>query len=432
MAGDGMAKGPLGDLDPEEFRRHGHEVVDWIAGFLAAPERYPVLARVKPGDVRGALPAAAPEGPEPLDRIFADFERVILPGITHWNHPGFFAYFAISGSAPGILGELLCAALNVNAMLWRTSPAATELEDVVLDWLRKLLGLPAAFRGVIYDTASISTLCALAAAREAAGLEVREQGMAGRPDVPRLRVYTSDQAHSSVEKGAIVLGLGREGVRKIPTDAEFRMDPAALARAVAEDRAAGWRPIAVCATVGTTGTTSVDPVPAIADIAARERLWLHVDAAYGGVAAILPERREVLAGCDRADSIVVNPHKWLFTPVDCSALFCRRPDVLKRAFTLVPVVPPDAGRERGRELHGLGAAARTPLPGAEALDGAPRVRAVRHRGAPARAHAARRGSSPSGSTATRTGIASLPSRSARSCSGSAPGAGRPTTRGWAR
>ena len=225
MTSDGTAAGPLGDLDPEEFRRYGHEVVDWIAGFLAAPERYPVLARVKPGDVRSALPAAAPDGPEPLDRVLADFERVILPGITHWNHPGFFAYFAISGSAPGILGELLCAALNVNAMLWRTSPAATELEEVVLDWLRKLLGLPAGFRGVIYDTASISTLCALAAAREAAGLDVREQGMAGRPDLPRLRVYTSEQAHTSVEKGAIVLGFGREGVRKIPTDAEFRMDP---------------------------------------------------------------------------------------------------------------------------------------------------------------------------------------------------------------
>ena len=253
MASDEVAAGPFGDLDPEEFRRHGHEVVDWIAGFLAAPERYPVLARVKPGDVRGALPGSAPDGPEPLDRILADFERVILPGITHWNHPGFFAYFAISGSAPGILGELLCAALNVNAMLWRTSPAATELEDVVLDWLRKLLDLPAGFRGVIYDTASISTLCALAAAREAAGLDVREQGMAGRADIPRLRVYTSEQAHSSVEKGAIVLGLGREGVRKIPTDAEFRMDDAASARAVAEDRAAGWRPIAVCATVGHNG-----------------------------------------------------------------------------------------------------------------------------------------------------------------------------------
>jgi aromatic-L-amino-acid decarboxylase len=328
--------GPLGDVNPETFRRHGYAVVDWIAGFLADPERFPVLARVAPGAVRDALPDAAPEEAEPLARVLDDFERVILPGITHWNHPGFFAYFAISGSAPGILGELLCAALNVNAMLWRTSPAATELEERVLDWLRRLLALPDAFRGVIYDTASISTLCALAAAREAAGLAVRERGLAGRPDLPRLAVYTSEHAHSSVEKGALVLGFGHEGIRKIPADAEFRMDPDALAAAVARDRAAGWRPVAVCATVGTTGTTSVDPVPAIAAVAAREGLWLHVDAAYGGVAAILPERRHVLAGCELADSIVVNPHKWLFTPVDCSAFFCRRPAVLKQAFSLVP------------------------------------------------------------------------------------------------
>jgi aromatic-L-amino-acid decarboxylase len=325
-----------GDIDLEAFREEGRRLMDWVARYLAGSERYPVLPRVRPGEVKASLPSSPPAAAEPLRAILDDVERLIVPGLTHWNHPGFFAYFAISGSAPGILGELLCAALNVNAMLWRTSPAATELEEVVLDWLRKLLALPSEYRGVIYDTASISTLCALAAAREAVGLDVREQGMAGRSDVPRLRVYTSEQAHNSVEKGAIIVGFGREGVRKIPTDAQFRMDAGALARAVAEDRAAGWRPVAVCATVGTTGTTSIDPVPAVADIAAREGLWLHVDAAYGGVAAILPERRDVLAGCDRADSIVVNPHKWLFTPIDCSVLFCRRPDVLKRAFTLVP------------------------------------------------------------------------------------------------
>ena len=328
--------GPLGDLSVDEFRRLGHEAVEWVARFLEAPERFPVLARVKPGEVRDALPDRPPAAPEPLDRVMADFERLIVPGLTHWNHPGFFAYFAISGSVPGILGELYAAALNVNAMLWKTSPAATELEEVVLDWLRQLLGLPPAFRGVIYDTASISTLCALAAAREAARLGVREAGLAGRPDLPPLVVYTSEQAHSSVEKGAIILGLGQDHVRKIPTDDTFRMDVAALARAVAADRAAGRRPLAVCASVGTTATTSVDPVPAVADLAGREGLWLHVDAAYGGVAALVPECRDVLAGCDRADSLVVNPHKWLFTPIDCSALYCRRPDVLKRAFSLVP------------------------------------------------------------------------------------------------
>jgi len=332
MTGPGLQ----GDFDAETFRRYGHQVIDWIATYLAHPERVPVLARVKPGEIRAALPPAAPEEPESLDAILADFERLVVPGLTHWNHPGFFAYFAISGSVPGILGELLAAALNVNAMLWRTSPAATELEETALDWLRQLLGLPAAFRGVIYDTASISSLCALTAAREAAGLDAREEGLAGRPDLPRLRVYVSEHAHSSLEKAAIVLGIGQAGVRKIPADAEFRLDVDALARAVAEDRAAGWRPIAVAATVGTTATTSVDPVPAIAEVAAREGLWLHVDAAYGGAAALLPERRAVLDGCDRADSLVVNPHKWLFTPIDCSAFYCRRPDVLKRAFSLVP------------------------------------------------------------------------------------------------
>jgi aromatic-L-amino-acid decarboxylase len=325
-----------GDLDAETFRRHGHRVVDWIADYLAHPERVPVLSRVKPGEVRAALPAEPPETPEPFETILADFERTIVPGVTHWNHPGFFAYFAISGSAPGILGELLASALNVNAMLWRTSPAASELEDVALDWLRQLLGLPPAFRGVIYDTASISTLCALAAAREAAGLQARERGLAGRHDLPGLRVYASDQAHSSVEKAAIVLGLGQAGLRKIPADREYRLDVGALRRAIAEDRAAGWRPIAISATVGTTATTSVDPVPAIAEVAAGEGLWLHVDAAYGGAAALLPERRAVLDGCERADSLVVNPHKWLFTPIDCSAFYCRRVDVLKRAFSLVP------------------------------------------------------------------------------------------------
>jgi aromatic-L-amino-acid decarboxylase len=323
-------------MDPEAFRNYGHQVVDWIAEYFRSPERFPVLSRAKPGDVRGALPPAPPEAAEPLDAILRDFEALVVPGITHWNHPGFFAYFAISGSAPGILGELLAAGLNVNAMLWRTSPAATELEEVALDWLRQLLHLPPEFRGVIYDTASISTLCALAAAREAGGLGAREQGLAGRAELPRLRVYVSGETHSSVEKAAIVLGIGQAGVRKIPVDAEFRMDAGALARAVEEDRRAGWRPLAVVATVGTTATTSVDPVPAIAEVAAREGLWLHVDAAYGGAAAILPSHRDVLRGCDRADSLVFNPHKWLFTPVDCSALFCRRPDVLKQAFSLVP------------------------------------------------------------------------------------------------
>ncbi len=325
----------LGDLDSASFRRHGHALIDWIADYLVQPERYPVLSRSTPREIKGQLPQHAPAQGESLETIIRDFERVILPGITHWNHPGFLAYFAITASGPGILGELLMAALNVNAMLWRTSPAATELEEVTLGWLRELLGLPPSFHGVIYDTASISSLHGIAAAREAAGLGIREYGMAGR-ELPRLRLYASEQAHSSIDKSALTLAIGQAGIRKIPTDQEYRMDPAALAQAIEEDQAAGWRPFCVVATVGTTSTTSVDPVPAIADICARHRCWLHVDAAYGGLAAIVPEKRDVLAGCERADSIVVNPHKWLFVPIDCSAFYCRRMDVLRRAFSLVP------------------------------------------------------------------------------------------------
>jgi aromatic-L-amino-acid decarboxylase len=293
-----------------------------------------VLSRLRPGELRAQLPASPPEQGEALATILADVERQILPGITHWNHPAFFAYFSISSSAPGILGEMISATLNVNGMLWRTSPAATELETVVLDWLRQLLGLPEGLFGVIQDTASASSLVALAAAREAVpGLEARRRGLVGQA---RLRMYASEHAHSSIEKAAIVLGVGQEGFRKIPVDEEFRMDPEALAQAVAEDRSAGWMPFAVAATVATTSTTSVDPVPAIADVCEREGLWLHVDAAYGGAAAILPECRHVLDGCDRADSLVVNPHKWLFVPIDLSAFYTRRPEIVRSAFSLVP------------------------------------------------------------------------------------------------
>lgn len=323
-------------MDNHEFRKAGHALVDWIADYLAHAEKYPVLAQVKPGDIAKALPTAAPERPEPFDQVMADFERLLVPGLTHWNSPRFFAYFAITGSAPGVLADFLSAALNQQAMLWRTSPSATELEAVTLSWLRQLIGLPDGFDGVIYDTASIATMHALVAARQAAVDDVRTRGLAGRADVPRLRVYCSDQTHSSIDKSVITIGLGHESLRKIPSDADFRMDVAALERAIAEDRAAGWLPIAVVATVGTTSTTSVDPVPRIAEVCARERLWLHVDAAYGGAAALLPSHREVLAGAERADSVVMNPHKWLFTPFDLSAFFCRRMEVIRAAFALTP------------------------------------------------------------------------------------------------
>ena len=325
-----------GGMDPEEFRKLGKEVVDWMADYLNNAEQYPVFSQVKPGDIKKLLPAAPPASAEKMETILADFHRIILPGITHWNHPGFLAYFANSASAHGILAEMLATALNVNGMLWRTSPSATELEEVVLDWFRQMLGLSSEFRGVIIDTASVSTLVALTAAREAVHKRVREQGLSGRADLPRLRLYCSEHTHSSIEKAAIILGAGQEGVRKISSDAEFKMSAQALAAAIEEDRKNGWLPFAVIATVGTTSTTSIDPVPAIADICQRENIWLHVDGAYGGSAAIMPEMRYILDGCSRADSFVTNPHKWLFTPMDCSVLFTRHVDTLKQAFSLVP------------------------------------------------------------------------------------------------
>jgi aromatic-L-amino-acid decarboxylase len=319
-------------MDPEAFRREAHRLADWIADYLAYPERYPVLARVNPGDIARALPVEAPAQGESFEAILSDFERIILPGITHWNHPGFFAYFAITGSAPGVLAEFLSAALNVQAMLWRTSPAATELEAVTLSWLRRLVGLPADFEGVIYDTASISTLHALAAARERAVPGVRTTGLGAR----RCAVYCSDQTHSSIDKAVILLGLGQESLRKVPSDAEFRMSTQSLERAMADDRARGWTPLAVVATVGTTSSTSIDPVREVAAVCKREMVWLHVDAAYAGVAAMVPGNEHILDGASDADSIVLNPHKWLFTPFDLSVLYTRHMDALRQAFSLTP------------------------------------------------------------------------------------------------
>jgi aromatic-L-amino-acid/L-tryptophan decarboxylase len=338
MTGDiGTGARPTGDMDPEAYRQAAHRVADWTADYLRDVERFPVLSPTRPGAVRRGLPVSPPTNGEAIEAVLADVEELLIPATTHWQSPGFMAYFASSGSGPGILGETLTAAFNVNAMLWRTAPAATELEQVTLDWLRQMVGLPQPLFGVINDTASTSTLYALAAAREAqTDLRIRELGMAGRPDVPPLRYYASTEAHSSVEKAGIVLGTGREGLRRIPVDERFRMDPVALRQAIHEDIAAGIRPFAVVATAGTTSTTSVDPIPAIAALCEQHGLWLHVDAAYGGAAAIAPEMRWVLHGAERADSIVVNPHKWLFTPIDCSVLWTRRPDVLRDAFSLVP------------------------------------------------------------------------------------------------
>ncbi len=324
------------DMDPERFRVGGYAVVDRIADYLAEVESYRILPSIEPGTIGPQFATHAPAAPEPMTRILADVDRLVLPNATHWQHPGFFAYFATSASGPGILGEMLTAALGQNPMLWRTSPVGTELESVVVRWLREELGLPEAFEGLLTDTASTSTLIALAAAREAAGLDAAALGIAGRADVPQVRVYGSAEAHSSVDKACMTLGLGRAALGKVPTNERFEMDASALAAAIAEDRMAGRRPIAIVATIGTTSSTSVDPVAVIADIAEREGLWLHVDAAYAGPVALLPERRGPFAGWERADSVVLNPHKWLFTPLDASLLLSRRMDQLRAAFSLVP------------------------------------------------------------------------------------------------
>ena len=296
-----------------DFRADAAAATDWVARYLEGVRELPVLAQVEPGQVRAALPSSPPAQAEPFAAVLGDLDEILLPGITHWNHPRFFAYFAVSGTEPGILAELITAALNVNAMLWRTSPAATELEELAVDWVRQLLGLPEGLHGHIEDTASTSTLAALTAARH-----LRPEGS----------VLCSEHAHSSMDKAARLLGLR---LRKIPADHEFRMRPDALAEALEEEEAA-----AVVATVGTTSTSSVDPVPEIADLSAAAGAWLHVDAAYAGSAMVCAENRWAFAGVERADSVVVNPHKWLLTPIDCSLLYTRRPNVLREAFSIAP------------------------------------------------------------------------------------------------
>jgi len=323
----------LGDMGPDEFRDALGLVADWVARYRERVRDMPVLAQVKPGEMRSALPAHVPRAGDRVEQWLEDLDRIVMPAVTHWNHPGFMAYFGITGSAPGILGELVSAALNVNGMLWKTCPALCELEEVVLRWLAGALGLPESWFGMLTDTASTSTLVALTAAREMAGLDVREEGLAGHPP---LVMYCSQEAHSSVEKAAIVLGIGRKGVRRIVVDEAYRMDPAELESAIVEDVASGRKPFAVVATVGTTSVTAVDPVGDVAQVCRKHGVWLHVDAAYAGSAAMAPEFRWALAGCELADSLVTNPHKWLFTQIDCSALYTSRPDAFRRALTLVP------------------------------------------------------------------------------------------------
>jgi aromatic-L-amino-acid decarboxylase len=326
----------IGDIPPDVFRKHLHEIADWIADYRENIEKRPIAPNAKPGAVLAQLEAAPPESSSSLEEIFADIDRIIVPGVAHWAHPQFMSYFGCTTTSPGILAEMITAALNVNAMTWRTAPAATELETLVLDWLRQWLGLPDDFSGVVYDTASISTMHALAVAREEASTSVRTLGLSGRSELPIFRIYVSDQAHSSVDKGAIALGLGEHNVRRLASDSQFRMNVATLREAVAADLRRGFKPLAVVATVGTTSTASVDPVREIAAVCAEYQMWLHIDAAYGGGLALLPEHKEITDGWAEADSLVINPHKMLFVPFDFSALYVRDIERLRRLFTLVP------------------------------------------------------------------------------------------------
>jgi len=316
----------------EDFRRAGHQFVDWIADYLENIEKYTVLSRVEPGNIKKMIPAVPPARGEAMEGIFQDFEKVLLPGITHWQHPGWFGYFPANNSPASILGELLTAGLGAQCMVWQTSPAAAELEEVVLDWLRQMIGLPAGFSGVIQDTASTATLCALLSARErATGFDSNESGL----KLP-LIVYASEEVHSSADKGVKIAGFGRKNLRRIPTDARFALTPEKLEEAIVRDKDAGLVPACVIATVGTTSSGAIDPVRAVGEICRKHGVWLHVDAAWAGTAALLPEKRWILDGAELADSLVFNPHKWMLTNFDCSAYFVRDTAALIRTFEIHP------------------------------------------------------------------------------------------------
>ncbi len=322
-------------MRPDEFRRHAHALVDWMADYLRDVGTLPITPDVAPGYIRERLPAVPPLDAEPFEALFDDFRSIVVPGMTHWNHPGWFAYFPCNNSPPSILGEMLTATIGAQGMSWATSPAATELEQVVMGWLRQMIGLPDGFTGVIQDTASTATLVALLTARERA--TGGRAGMDGLPaDGTTLTVYASREAHSSVDKGVKLAGYGLERLRHIETDDALALRPDALAAAMAADRAAGFRPACVVATVGTTSSTAIDPLRPIAELCRRHNAWLHVDAAYAGAAAIVPELRPLFDGMEQADSVVFNPHKWLLTNFDCTAYFVRDPGALLATFQTAP------------------------------------------------------------------------------------------------
>ncbi len=347
---------PLGDMDPAEFRQAAHEVADQVADYLERIESFSVLPDLRPGEVKARIPETPPGRPELWETILADYRALVEPNITHWQHPGFMAYFPSVASGPGILGEWLSAGLNSNVMFWRNAPASTEVEERTVQWLRQMLGLPEDFDGMFTDTASISSLLSIIAARHRVpGLDAREKGLAGRSGTGRLRLYCSEEAHYTIDKAAVVTGVGMEGVRHIQVDDRFRIRPGLLEEAIREDRAAGWVPFCVVGTLGTTSSTSVDSARDLAEICEREKLWLHLDAAYAGTAALAPEFRCRFEGWERADSIVVNPHKWMFTPFDASLLLFRDREGFRDTFSLVPeyIRTPDTGEVHNFNEYGI-------------------------------------------------------------------------------
>ncbi|MBW6501618.1 MAG: aspartate aminotransferase family protein [Bacteroidales bacterium] len=321
-------------MTPDEFRRHAHALVEWMAGYMENIEQYPVRSMVKPGEIIGRLTDVPPQNPEPFTKIFEDFEEIIMPGITHWQHPGFFAYFPANTSPPSILAEMITATLGAQCMMWETSPAAAELEEKMMIWLRDLTGLPQSFAGVIQDSASTATLSAILTAREKiTGFSANENGLV---NCGILKVYCSEQTHSSVEKAVKISGIGRRNLVRIPVRPDYSLDPAQLREAVASDREKGYVPCCVIATIGTTGSAAIDPLEPIGEICDEYSLWLHVDAAMAGTALILPEFQWMIRGKEYIDSFVFNPHKWMFTNFDCTAYFVKDPEMLVRTFEILP------------------------------------------------------------------------------------------------
>jgi aromatic-L-amino-acid/L-tryptophan decarboxylase len=321
-------------MTTEEFRKHAHELVDWMAGYMENVEKYPVKSPVKPGEIISQLPDNPPLKPESFDTLMKDFEEIIMPGITHWQSPNFFAYFPANTSPPSILAEMIISTLSAQCMIWETSPAATELEEKMMIWLRDLIGLPSDFEGVIQDTASTATLAAIISAREkSTGFRINEEGAASEAT---LRIYCSEQTHSSVEKAVKICGIGRKNLVKVPVKNDFSMDASKLRETVETDKRKGYHPCCVIATIGTTGTTAIDPLRAIGEICSENDMWLHIDAAMGGTALILPEFQWMLDGREYIDSLVFNPHKWMFTNFDCSAYFVKNPEHLIKTFEILP------------------------------------------------------------------------------------------------